>query len=361
MKKTILILAFFAITVNSFAQIPNGYYSTTTGLTGAALKTALYNKISSHTDVGYDGLYTAYSQTDVLPSGKIWDMYSLRADGTADYFYNPSGPRCGNYNGEADCFNREHSFCDSWLGKASPQRSDLFHVVPTDGYVNNRRNDFPHGKVKTATWTSSNGSKLGSSDPATGYSGTVFEPIDEFKGDFARQYFYVATAYENKVAAWANNGTANTILAGNSYPAFKTWYVNLLIQWHNLDPVSPKEIARNNAIYLIQHNRNPYIDHPEFVCMVWGPNAYCTSSTDDLTKNNDVRFYPNPVSDLLTLENHTKGTQISIVNLTGQVVSSTKTNDFKTEISVSELPKGIYFIKISENQKIIQISKFIKN
>lgn len=252
-----------------FAQIPAGYYDNATG-TGATLKTQLYNIIKGHTDKGYDGLYNCYTTTDALPGNKVFDMYSVKTDSTANYFYTQGSLQCGNYNSEADCYNREHSFCDSWLGEASPQRSDLFHVYPTDGYVNNRRSSYPHGKVGSPSWTSTNGSKLGTSDASTGYTGIVFEPIDVYKGDFARSYFYIATRYENLIAGWANNGSADQILAGNAYPAYQTWFLNLMIQWHTQDPVSQKEIRRNEAVYGFQHNRNPYIDHPEWVYSVWG-------------------------------------------------------------------------------------------
>ena len=274
LKRIFSFLAFaFIIQYVAIAQIPTGYYNTATG-TGATLKTQLYNIIKGHTDMGYNGLYACYTTTDNLPSGKVWDMYSIKADGTANYWYTNStnsADQCGgSYNSEGDCYNREHSFCDSWLGAASPQRSDLFHIYPTDGYVNNRRSSYPHGKVGSATWTSSNGSKLGNSDPATGYTGIVFEPIYIFNGDFARSYFYVATRYENLIAGWSNNGSADQILTGNSFPAYQTWFLNLMIQWHTQDPVSAKEINRNNAVYAYQHNRNPYIDHPEYVAAVWG-------------------------------------------------------------------------------------------
>jgi endonuclease I len=215
-------------------------------------------------------LYNIYKTSDNLPNGKVWDMYSIKADGTANYYYSHGSATCGSYKKEGDCYNREHTFCDSWLGNATPQRSDAHHLIPTDGYVNNRRSSFPHGKVKTASWTSSNGSKLGTSDPATGYSGTVFEPIDEFKGDFARMYFYVATRYESKIGGWANNGSANQILAGNSYPAYKSWFYTLMLAWNSLDPVSTKEINRNNIIYRFQNNRNPFIDYPELAEHIWG-------------------------------------------------------------------------------------------
>ena len=139
----LLLLFVLLSSLTLFAQIPAGYYDGANGKTGAELKTALYNIIKGHTDKGYDGLYTVYTTSDNLPSGKVWDMYSIKADGTASYWYShTSGDRCGSYSGEGDCYNREHTFCDSWLGKASPQRSDAHHVVPTDGYVNNRRSSF---------------------------------------------------------------------------------------------------------------------------------------------------------------------------------------------------------------------------
>jgi Endonuclease I len=253
-----------------WAQAPAGYYNNADGKTGATLKTALFNIIKTHTSVSYDGLYTVYTTSDNLPGSKVWDMYSIKADGTADYFYTQGQQKCGNYQKEGDCYNREHSLPQSWFNSASPMVSDAFHVYPTDGKVNGKRSNYPFGEVITASYTSSNGSMLGNSDPATGYSGTVFEPIDEFKGDFARTYFYMATCYEDKIASWVGNGSAGTILDGTSYPAFKTWYVQLLLKWSRQDPVSQKEIDRNNAIYAIQHNRNPYIDHSEYAEYVWG-------------------------------------------------------------------------------------------
>jgi len=271
MNKFLLLSVQLFFSISLLAQIPAGYYSAAEGKTEAALKTQLASIISAnYDDNGYDGLYNIYKTSDNLPNGKVWDMYSLKSDGTANYYFTHVSDKCGSYSGEGSCYNREHTFCDSWLGEASPQRSDAHHLIPTDGYVNNRRSNFPHGKVASATWTSSNGSKLGSSDPSTGYSGTVFEPIDEFKGDFARMYFYVATRYESKIAGWENNGSANDILAGNTYPAFEIWFYTLMLQWSNQDPVSPKEITRNNVIYTYQNNRNPYIDYPDLANYIWG-------------------------------------------------------------------------------------------
>ncbi|NOU18248.1 MAG: T9SS type A sorting domain-containing protein [Bacteroidales bacterium] len=313
-KRFLSIALFVVFSIATFSQIPNGYYTAADGKTGATLKTALYNIIKGHTDLGYDGLYNVYTTSDNLPSGKVWDMYSIKADGTANYFYSHiSGDRCGSYSTEGDCYNREHTFCDSWLGKASPQRSDAHHILPTDGYVNNRRSSYPHGKVGTVSWTSSNGSKLGNSDPSTGYSGIVFEPIDEFKGDFARMYFYVVTRYETQVASWASNGSAGELLDGTSFPAFKSWFKTLMLQWSQQDPVSQKEIDRNNAIYALQHNRNPYIDHPEYAEAVWGSGTIALNFTSSAVTSATVGMVYNysvsvagPVGSTLTITAPTK-------------------------------------------------------
>ncbi len=253
-----------------FAQIPAGYYNTATG-TGAALKTQLYNIIKGHTSVSYDQLWTSYYTTDRKADGKIWDIY------TDNCVFTYSSSQCGNYNNVCDCYNREHSFPKSWFNDASPMVSDIFHIYPTDGKVNGMRSNFPYGNVAASGTAWGNG-KLGAC-VFPGYSGTVFEPSNEYKGDLARTYFYMATRYENVIAGWENNdANGDAMLDGNSYPCFEPWALALLISWHELDPVSQKEIDRNNAIYSsVQHNRNPYIDHPEWVSAVWRAPVAVTS------------------------------------------------------------------------------------
>ena len=162
-------------------------------------------------------------------------------------------------------YNREHSMPKSWFHDGYPMYTDLFHMYPTDSYINNMRGNYPFGEVGTLTKQSSGGfSKLGKS-AVSGYSGTVFEPADEYKGDFARTYFYMATRYESQVAGWSSD-----MLSGDAYPAFTGWALEMLLKWHRQDPVSEKEIDRNNAVYGIQHNRNPYIDYPVLAEFVWG-------------------------------------------------------------------------------------------
>ncbi|MFB3388097.1 endonuclease [Flavobacterium sp. LAR06] len=259
-----LLLVFTA----SFAQIPSGYYNTATG-TGYTLKTQLYNIIKGHTDNGYAGLYTTYQTSDVdnfyENDGTVLDMYSENPSGTDPYNYSTgTTQRCGNYSVEGDCYNREHIIPQSVFNEQSPMVSDAHFITPTDGKVNGIRSNYPHGTAASATYTAQNGGKLGSSS-VSGYSGTVFEPVNAFKGDIARMYLYFATRYENTVA-----GYSYAMFDGSSNKVFTTAFLNLLLAWHTQDPVSAREIARNNAIYARQNNRNPYIDHPEYVNQIWG-------------------------------------------------------------------------------------------
>ena len=250
-----------------YAQIPDGYYDAASGQSGETLKTTLHGIIDDHTVKSYDYLWTAFQTTDDKSNGKVWDMYSDVPDGTPSYEFTFGSNQCGNYGQEGDCYNREHSFPKSWFNDASPMYSDLFHLVPTDGYVNGKRSNYPFGEVGTATWTSENGSKLGTCN-YPGYSGTVFEPIDEYKGDFARTYFYMATRYENLIAGWSS-----PMLDGSSFPAFTEWAEAMLLEWHESDPVSTKETERNDVVYGFQNNRNPFIDHPEYVNAIWGDGS----------------------------------------------------------------------------------------
>jgi Endonuclease I len=227
---------------------------------GATLKTALSNLIFPHTDIGYGGLYNAYKTTDVRPNGKIWDMYS-------SIEYTPGiDENHGNYSKEGDNYNREHTIPQSVFNSATPMYSDLFHIYPTDSKVNGVRSNYPHGEITgSPSYTSSNGCKLGTSDPSTGYNGKVFEVIDEYKGDFARTYFYFVTAYQTKMTSFSFPS-----LASNTFPSLSTWAQELYLKWSKEDPVSEKEIKRNESVYSIQHNRNPFIDNPEAAEKIWG-------------------------------------------------------------------------------------------
>lgn len=260
----------------TFPTSTSNYYSTVNTQYGAALKTVLFNKVSTGTtSVSYTpGVWNAYQTTDVQPSGKVWDIYSTRLDQASPYEYTMSTNQCGTYSVEGNCYNREHSFPQSWFNQSSPMVTELFHIYASDGKVNGMRSNYPYGYVSTPSYTSLYGGKLGTGPNNFGYTGTVFEPIDEYKGDLARGYFFMATRYENLIGTWVgtNFGTSTDVLAGNSFPVYLPWQLGILLSWHNQDPVSDKEIKRNNAIAAIQGNRNPYIDSPQFVQRIWGGN-----------------------------------------------------------------------------------------
>ncbi|MCL9769714.1 endonuclease [Flavobacterium sp. HXWNR69] len=291
----------------SFSQ-PANYYTSANGLTGAPLKTALYTIIKDHTVISYTNLWTAFNTTDIKPSTSnvIWDIYTDIPQGTPVYQFIYSTDQCGTYSVEGDCYNREHSMPKSWFLDASPMYSDLYHIYPTDGKVNGMRSNYPYGEVGTPTYTSSNGSKLGTS-VTPGYTGLVFEPIDAYKGDLARAYFYMVTRYENLVSTWQTNDTnGDVVLNGTAYPAFESWYIDLLLQWHAQDPVSQKEIDRNNAIYALQGNRNPFVDHPEYAAAIWNPTPI-TLATEPT----------NPVSNFSAVATSTSAITVSWLDTTG--------------------------------------------
>ena len=249
------------------ADAPDGYYDRAEGLNKGALLQALEDIVGSHTALSYDDLWDLYYESDVRDDGTIWDMYATTR-------FRPGADQCGNYTGIGDCYNREHSMPKSWFNEQRPMYTDAFHLYPTDGRVNGQRSNHPFGECANGSYVPSSGSNraLGRLGRSTfpGYSGTVFEPDDEYKGDFARTYFYMAAAYNSRISSWQYNDGARAQLAGNSYPCFSSWSVEMFMQWHREDPVSEKEINRNEVVYEWQHNRNPFIDHPELAEYIWG-------------------------------------------------------------------------------------------
>ncbi|KHT35712.1 endonuclease [Vibrio sinaloensis] len=256
--------------------VTDGYYQDASGKTGFALKTALYNIINNHQSQGYSAIWTLVKDADIDnyydKDGSILDVYSEKPETSDATRFIKVTDQCGQYSKEGDCYNREHSFPKSWFGgKVEPMNSDGHHLFATDGYVNAKRSSWPFGEVGSSTYVSSNGSKLGSAASGLGYNGTVFEPVDEFKGDLARAYFYMATRYENVIANWEqNSANSDAVLDGTNTTVFEPWLLTMLKRWHKEDPVSLKERERNQAVFDFQGNRNPFIDHPEFVTQIWG-------------------------------------------------------------------------------------------
>jgi endonuclease I len=266
-------------------SVPPGYYDAAIGLVGSALRKALHLIIRNHNVGSYAGALTAFQTTDVKPNGKVWDMYSDVPGGTPPYEYS-FGQTGGSGATEGTGYNREHSWPDSWFGGASPMHTDLWILYPTDIRVNGYRSNYPFGEVGAPTVTSFNGSLLGPS-ASPGYFGTVFEPIDPYKGDFARGQFYVATRYFGQDGSWPGSPSAD---GAEILP----WAREQYRAWSAADPVSWKERLRNGAVHVIQGNRNPFVDHPEFLAMIYDSTG---TVGDPDVPNSTVRLranVPNP-------------------------------------------------------------------
>ncbi len=354
MKKLLTPFLLF-ISFLAFAVEPTGYYNAAVGKLDAALKTQLCAIVGPHTERTYANLWTDFQTTDKRVDGKAWDMYS----NCSFTFVTQQDAGSG---GTAECqfYNREHSFPKSWFSDATPMYTELFHLYPTDKYVNNQRGNDAFGETSTPSLTFGNGSKVGSSS-IPGYSGTVFEPTDEYKGDFARTYFYMVTAYDDKVAGWnaAAGANASPHLNGTQYPAFTDWTISLLLKWNNQDPVSPKEINRNEAVYGIQHNRNPFIDHPILAEYIWGAHKgepwSLTAGVNPLKI--EFSISPNPVQGELTIQSDELNLSYVIYNLNGQLLEENSLMISKT-IPVSQFKNGMYLLQLkSGNRKSIQ--KFV--
>lgn len=360
MKRQLLTVILLCVGGLLFAQAPTGYYNNAYNKQGHALRVALHQIIKSHTSLSYSALWDAYYTTDVRPdNGKVWDIYSDNPGGTTAYYYTLGSNQCGNYNSEGDCYNREHSVPKSWFNDASPMYTDLFHLYPTDGYVNGRRGNLPLGEVGSATWTSTNNSKLGTCI-TPGYSNTVFEPNNAYKGDLARTYFYMAVCYMDK-----NLGAeTQSMFTGGD---LKPWALAMLLRWHHDDPVSQKEINRNNAVYALQNNRNPFIDFPELVDRIFGSdtmNAFNPNAVEDWTLADRWMLFPNPVNDVVTLLAPMELQEMATVqlwNLTGQLLrQETWTMDGERyTLNVSDLPAGVYTVScLSDKGRVVK--KFVK-
>ena len=296
--------ALFGAFAIAFAQLSFAvdatYYSSLDGKSGSTLFSAIHTVAKTgYSSLTYAGLWTAYKTTDLNSSGKIWDMY-----GGCEF--TPTTDQCGNYSNECDCYNREHSIPKSWFGgteSSGTPGTDIFHVVPTDGKVNGKRSNYAFGEVSSATYTY-NGSKLGSAKSITTdnllggsvtatCSSVVFEPIDEYKGDFARAYFGTLLSWEGDYQAFTTDD-GSTMFSGTytetGHYGLTEYGMALLMKWHRQDPVSQKEIDRNNGIQSTQGNRNPFIDYPCLAEYLWGSKAGQTFSLASCCGSFDSNF-----------------------------------------------------------------------
>jgi len=283
MKKTYLFIAalFVAIAISA-EQMPKGYYDAIDGKKDAELKTAISKIIfggerydygsqseGDHTQAKVDpcsgdtmhrkgdpryGTWSAYPFTDVMSDGSIWDMYS------------PIKRYLPINGGSAASMDIEHSFPKSWWGGESGCLSaycDLYLLNPADHMTNANKSNYPPGILADSSKVNNGVFFMGKDNK---WGGLAFDVIDEYKGDFARAYFYTATAYEG--LNWVTD--YKKYINNDSYLGFTEHMIEVLLAWHRIDPVSEKEVNRLDAVSTIQHNRNAFIDYPELVEYIWG-------------------------------------------------------------------------------------------
>lgn len=279
-------------TLSGAANIPPGYYDTIAGKTCDQLKSALAWRLNYDlsrnplTPRTYNDLWGQYMKSDVKPrevgtgsSMVIWDMYSDNPAGPDAYNFTPGAVAEGgqqdngtNVAGEGFLYNREHSTPLNWFnssGNTNPgPATDYLHIFPTDKWVNALRDSYIYGEVTNPVTTTTNGSKLGPNAFA-GLSGTAFEPIDAYKGDFARAFLYFVTRYQASMPGWTGGVNGSDAFDPTTYPSVDIPYLKMMLKWHNQDPVSDKERSRNDSAYVYQGNRNPYIDLPAIAELVW--------------------------------------------------------------------------------------------
>lgn len=330
MKHFLLILSILvAVSLSAFNRpvtpvdsLP-AYYESIDGTSGKDLMGAIQRvaKIGYRTDdFRYDSVWLAFKHTDLRSDGYIWEIYS-----DCDFVYEKDRTSNTTQTGECKGYNREHAMCQSWFGTASlagkemssskknSPGSDIFHIYPTAYGMNSRRGNRPYGEVAVAAYTSFNGTKYGTPksisvsntvagafvEASTSMSTNVLEPIDEYKGDIARSYFGTMVKWAGE---WAFNKAEEgrvifdaTIDADTHYGpennyGLTPYGVAMLIKWHRQDPVSQKEVDRNNGIQLTQGNRNPFIDYPYLAEYIWGERSGQSLDFEQLLCSADERF-----------------------------------------------------------------------
>ena len=332
---TLLLLALF-IALSLKAQIPSGYYNGTEGLMEEQLKSALHDIIKNHDEHSYSDLKWMLKETDEDPnnSNNVILLYTGRSQNKS------------TFGGGANDWNREHVWAKSHgdFGNNPPAGTDAHHLRPTDASVNSSRGnkDFDNG-----------GQQHSEADECY-FTSDTWEPRDAVKGDVARMIFYMSVRYEG------GNGEPDLEVVDyvNTSPQPKHGKLSTLLEWSAQDPPDAFEINRNNVIYSYQENRNPFVDHPEFVNKIWDPEAVIINSS----KEEDLKIFPNPVKDKIQIQIIGEIKQIDkieIYNLYGEINSVWDTIVENKSLDISTLPTGIYFIKVyTPNQQFVK--KFVK-
>jgi endonuclease I len=330
MRNKLALLGLFFYSVSLNCQIPDGYYTSAGGLAGDNLKTALYNIIKGHTEYPYTS-----TNTDTWDILKETDKDTLNPDNVILFYTGWSVNAAQEYN-NGNGWTREHVWAKSRgdFGTTMGPGTDAYHLRPVDNSTNSARNNrwfdnctepYLVDGIPTGCYTSS--------------TSWVFQPRDKVKGDVARMIFYMATRYEGE------NGEPDLevidyIPADNNTTEPIHAKLSALLQWNEEDPVDNWERHRNDVVYSYQHNRNPYIDHPEYVSMIWDGII----STNDIYSSSNVKIYPNPATDYVNIENGDENI-VMIYSVTGILLL--KTNE--SSVRVTSLKSGYYILIITNS------------
>lgn len=336
MKKILLLTFALSLLTNIFAQIPSGYYDSAIGLEGDALKSALHDIIDNHNEPSYDDLrdfILKESDEDPNNSNNVILLYTGRSQSKS------------SFGGDPNDWNREHVWAKSHgdFGNNPPCGTDAHHIRPTDASVNSDRGDKDFD----------NGGNQHGEATACYYTSTTWEPRDEVKGDVARMMFYMVVRYEG------DNGELDLELVdytNTSGPKFGK--LSTLRDWHAQDPPDAFEENRNNIVHDYQNNRNPFIDHPEWVECVWGDN--CGTSINNFSEIK-ISFFPNPTNNKITIVSRNNIQSVNLYDICGKnVFNIICKNNNEITVNISHLPKGIYITEIidTNNNKILK--KLIK-
>ena len=246
------------------------YASVDFNKTGNNLKLELYNKIKGHVSTSYNGLNATMAITD-----RNWDL-SPDPNDSDPYMvliyasYNDTNPK--KYSTRSnDVWDKEHIWAKSHgnFGNTPPAGSDMHHLRASDKSNNGSRGNLDFGKANSvkSTINDYDGKPSGKTGTQTGKSGTVYEPLPQYRGDVARAMFYMATRYHNDTQTQltlVDNTTSSSTGAG------KFGILSTLLEWHLQDPVDEFEFRRNGLVQGYQNNRNPYIDFPSLAHDVFG-------------------------------------------------------------------------------------------
>lgn len=246
----------------AIGPMPGLYYEFAQGTADSTLKNHLgaiiccgkRYRYGSGTKKTWDGFF--YTDRDTI-TNQVLDMYSNNIR-----YFDPEHPTAS-----VSGFDIEHMLPKSWWGgDVNPAYCDLFHLVPGDYSANRSKSNHAPGIPADSTFN--NGSFVTGSGAAYGLT-RVFCPEDQYKGDFARAYFYIATCYGDSLT-WLEKGEPGVAMTNEGWQEFQPWLRDLLVEWHRMDPVSEKEKARAIEVNKIQGNRNPFIDYPDLVEFIWG-------------------------------------------------------------------------------------------